>query len=417
LNLIVYLRDKEFYLYHSEEKKIQSVFETEQDVLDFFTENKVTSLSLIFSRPLVFVRTLEFPFSGLKKISQVLPEESASLFPVPAEELELFWYPVSREKTKTTILILGVERKRIERWQKLKSSFKFSMRIGLEPFVLTNYVSKTISERNYLLVFIDENYIAKYRVENSVIVESSSSFLEPGMLDEYLEETRSEKSNLPVILLGEPVSGKRGADFRVISQKKSDSCVSMLFALFESFPNLPLNPAFKIFNVRYSEIAVSPVLIFAVCVYLGIAGIMFRPYFVARHYQEKVNSINRQMEELFRASFPDVSRVVNPVIQARENLKNSQGIQQIVPKISVISIMSTISKIVPENIPFKISQMSLRGRDLFLNCLTDTLENVEIISQCFRETELFSGVKVGGIMPESGQITFNLLIKIENVQN
>jgi len=418
LNLIVYVRDREFYFYYSEGKSLQGVFESDQDLSKFFTENKVKNLFLIFSRPLIFIRSLEFPFSSLNKISQVLPEESTSLFPVGLEELELFWYPVGREKTRTSVLIMGIEKKRIEKWQNIKASFRFNMKVGFEPFVLANYVSKTISDRNYTIIFIDKNYIAKYRVENNIVVEGSSCFFEQqDYLDEYLNGIKNEKINLPVIVLGDLSPNKLMPNFRMISPKKSESCISMFFALFQHHPNLSILPVFKIFTVSRSEITVNPALICGLCVYLGIAGLMFRPVILARHYQEKVADVNKQMEEVFRVAFPDVSRIVNPLIQAKEHLKNFQDVQKVMPKISVISIMATISGIIPEHIPFKISQMSLRGNDLFLTCLTDTLENVEIVSQIFKKAEMFGAVKIGGITPEAGQITFNLLIKIKNVQN
>ncbi len=414
LNLIVYVRDREFYFYYSEGKSLQGVFESDQDLSKFFTENKVKNLFLIFSRPLIFIRSLEFPFSSLNKISQILPEESTSLFPVGLEELELFWYPVGREKTRTSVLIMGIEKKRIEKWQNIKASFRFNMKVGFEPFVLANYVSKTISDRNYTIIFIDKNYIAKYRVENNIVVEGSSCFFEQqDYLDEYLNGIKNEKINLPVIVLGDLSPNKLMPNFRMISPKKSESCISMFFALFQHHPNLSILPVFKIFTVSRSEITVNPALICGLCVYLGIAGLMFRPVILARHYQEKVADVNKQMEEVFRVAFPDVSRIVNPLIQAKEHLKNFQDVQKVMPKISVISIMSTISRVVPENVPFKVSQMSLRGNDLFLTCLTDTLENVEIISQIFKKADLFSSVKVGGIAPESGQITFNLLMKVK----
>jgi len=418
LNLIVYVRDREFYFYYSEGKSLQGVFESDQDLSKFFTENKVKNLFLIFSRPLIFIRSLEFPFSSLNKISQILPEESTSLFPVGLEELELFWYPVGREKTRTSVLIMGIEKKRIEKWQNIKASFRFNMKVGFEPFVLANYVSKTISDRNYTIIFIDKNYIAKYRVENNIVVEGSSCFFEQqDYLDEYLNGIKNEKINLPVIVLGDLSPNKLMPNFRMISPKKSESCISMFFALFQHHPNLSILPVFKIFTVSRSEITVNPALICGLCVYLGIAGLMFRPVILARHYQEKVADVNKQMEEVFRVAFPDVSRIVNPLIQAKEHLKNFQDVQKVMPKISVISIMATISGIIPEHIPFKISQMSLRGNDLFLTCLTDTLENVEIVSQIFKKAEMFGAVKIGGITPEAGQITFNLLIKIKNVQN
>ncbi|HPP66363.1 MAG TPA: hypothetical protein PKX05_00430 [bacterium] len=418
MNLIVYVRDREFYFYYSEGKSLQGVFESDQDLSKFFTENKVKNLFLIFSRPLIFIRSLEFPFSSLNKISQILPEESTSLFPVGLEELELFWYPVGREKTRTSVLIMGIEKKRIEKWQNIKASFRFNMKVGFEPFVLANYVSKTISDRNYTIIFIDKNYIAKYRVENNIVVEGSSCFFEQqDYLDEYLNGIKNEKINLPVIVLGDLSPNKLMPNFRMISPKKSESCISMFFALFQHHPNLSILPVFKIFTVSRSEITVNPALICGLCVYLGIAGLMFRPVILARHYQEKVADVNKQMEEVFRVAFPDVSRIVNPLIQAKEHLKNFQDVQKVMPKISVISIMATISGIIPEHIPFKISQMSLRGNDLFLTCLTDTLENVEIVSQIFKKAEMFGAVKIGGITPEAGQITFNLLIKIKNVQN
>ncbi|HOL36037.1 MAG TPA: hypothetical protein PKW86_09230, partial [bacterium] len=103
--------------------------------------------------------------------------------------------------------------------------------------------------------------------------------------------------------------------------------------------------------------------------------------------------------------------------QVRERLRNVGEVQKLVPRISIISIMEAISSIVPENIPFKVSQMSVRGSDLFLVCSTDTLENVESVSQCFKKVKIFDNVKVAGIMPESDQVSFNLLVKIKNDKN
>ncbi|MGC8805059.1 MAG: hypothetical protein ACP5QD_03910, partial [Candidatus Ratteibacteria bacterium] len=113
MNLIVYLRDRDFYFLQSDKKRVCGFFESDQDISEFLKENKISTLTLVFSRPSIFIRTLSFPFSSLKKISEVLPNELAPLFPVPVDALECFWYVVSKEKSKNTVSVLAVEKNKI----------------------------------------------------------------------------------------------------------------------------------------------------------------------------------------------------------------------------------------------------------------------------------------------------------------
>ncbi|MGC8805137.1 MAG: hypothetical protein ACP5QD_04310, partial [Candidatus Ratteibacteria bacterium] len=269
----------------------------------------------------------------------------------------------------------------------------------------------------FLLIFVDGNYVAKYIVKNNVMIESSSSYFEPDAIDSAIADIINlNHEKLVVVCLGDVSAGKFQAT-RTINLRKGEELASLLFSVFESLPALNVSPPFNLYSIRRTEITLNPLIVVGVILYLAVASFMFRPYFVANQVQMKVNDLNRQMEETFKAAFPDVKKVVNPVIQVRERLRNVGEAQKLVPRISVISIMEAISSIVPENIPFKVSQMSVRGSDLFLACSTDTLENVESVSQCFKKVKMFDNLKVSGIMPGSDQISFNLLIKIKNDRN
>jgi len=417
VNLIVYLRDRDFYLLQSDKKRTSGFLESDQDISEFLKENKISTVTLVFSRPSIFIRTLDFPFSSMKKISQVLPNELAPLFPVPVDELEFSWYVVSREKSKTTVSVLAIEKSKIEKWLKHRISHKFKLKICFEPFILSNYVSKTAMLNTFLLIFVDGNYLARYTVKNNIIIESSSSYFDPDTIDSAItEKINQNQAKLPVICLGDVSTGKfQGC--RTINLRRDELSSSFLFSVFESLPTLSVEPAFKLYPVRHVEIVLNPTIIAGIILYLAVVSLMFRPYLTANQVQMKVNDINRQLEETFRAAFPDVKKVVNPVVQVRERLRNVGEVQKLVPRISIISIMEAISSIVPENIPFKVSQMSVRGSDLFLVCSTDTLENVESVSQCFKKVKIFDNVKVAGIMPESDQVSFNLLVKIKNDKN
>jgi|GEM_PF-1013701 len=411
LNLIVYMRDKELFFYAGA-NKVSGVFQSEQDISGFLDENRVSSLTLVFSRPAIFIRTLEFPFSSLKKISDVVLEESSPLFPVPADELEFFWYPVLREKGKTTVSVIAFEKVKIEKWQRYGSSYKFRMDFYFEPFVLAGYVSRTTQQSNYICVFIDGNYVSRLVVKNNVVVESSSMYCEPERIENVFSEIVADNSEkLPVFCLGDTsVSGRTG-NCRILPLQKGDFS-SYFFSLYELFPALFSVVPFRLYSARRTEVSLNFAVISGFLLFFAISGVMMRPLFIARQAQTKLDSVNRQMEQTFKAAFPDAVKIVNPLVQARERLRNLGDVQQIVPRNSVISIMKTISEIVPENIMFKVSQMSLRGLDLFLTCSTDTLENVEVLTQTFKKAKNFQDVKVGGIMPESDRITFNLLIKL-----
>lgn len=409
MNLLVYLRDKEMFFY-SGEKKASGIFESEQQISDFLKENNVSSVNIVFSRPTIFLRTLEFPFSSLKKVSDVLLEESAPLFPVSVDELEFFWYPVKREKEKTSVCVIAFEKSKIEKWHSLSSTYKFRINICFEPFVLFSYVSRTITDSEYLCVFVDGRYLSGFTVKNKLIVESFSSYLDNKQDETILSDFISNKNNLPVVCVGDfSTTGIQGCRILRLQRKEH---MTLLFSLFEvsqpSFTGVP----FKLYRIKTSEISFNPAFVFGFVLFLAFAGMMFRPIFIVNQIQKNIDNLNTQIEQTFKAAFPDVKKLVNPLVQAKEQIRNLGEVQKVVPKLSAISIMQKISEVVPENIPFSVSQMSLRGTDLFLNCSTNNLENVESLTQIFKKQKEFQNIKVGSIAPESNQITFNLLIKV-----
>lgn len=411
LNLTVYIRDREFF-YYSGTKKISGIFESEKEVLDFLKENKVASLTVILSRPAIFVRKLQFPFSSLKKISQVILEEASPLFPVSAENLEFFWYPVEVEKSKTTVSVVSFEKSKIEKWKRLSISHRFKIRTIFEPFILSNYIWKTIQQASFAGIFIDANYVSRIIVRNNLVIESSSMYIEHEMLESDLLHLIEENTEgLPVVCLaGSGFPGGNTGNFKIISLERKDF-PSTMFSLIESYPGI-LSVPVKLYSVKKAGVSINSALVVWIILFLALSSLMLKPVFIAKQAQSKLDTLNRQMEQIFKSAFPEVTRVINPLVQARERLKNTGDVQQSIPKISVISIMRTISDIVPEKVPFKVSQMSLRGSDLFLTCSTDTLENVEVLVQIFNRVKSFRDIKVGGIMPEGGQVSFTLLIKV-----
>ncbi|MCX7705934.1 MAG: hypothetical protein N2115_06745 [bacterium] len=409
MNLTVYIRDRE-YFHYSGAKKITGVFESEQDIAGFLKENKVSLITIIFSRPSMFVRTLEFPFSSLKKISQVLLEEAAPLFPVSADELEFFWYPVSTDGSKTSVTTFAVEKSKIDKWKKHTFSKKCKIRISFEPFILSNFISRITQYYSFTGIFVDGNYIFRLKVKDNKVVESSSMYLESDVLEiDFSNIIENRTENLPVVYIGDQrfIRDIRG---KVINVEKKDF-PSILFSLMESYPNIAVT-TFKPYSIKTVSVSISPGMVMGIILFLAVSGLMFRPFFIAKKAQIKLDTLNKQMEQVFKTAFPEVTRIVNPLIQARERLRNIGDVQQVIPSISVISIMELISEVVPETIPFKVSQMSLRGTDLFLTCSTNNLENVDLLVRIFKKSKIFQDIKVGGIMPEGGQISFTLLIKV-----
>lgn len=411
LNLFVYIREREFYFY-SGPKKVSGVFESEQHIFDFLKENKVTQLVIIFSRPAIFIRTLEFPFSSLKKISQVIPEEAAPLFPVSSDELEFFWYPVSRERSKAVVTVIAIERSKVEKWRKHADTRKCRIKIIFEPFILSSFISRVTMRDSFSAVFVDDNYVSKTTVKDNKVIESYSLYTQADFQkEEFMTIINSGDRSLPVVCISEPGRFTENIQlFRIISVEKNEF-PTIIFSLLESHPHI-IQSTFKLYPVQQKRVSISPAVFAGVVLFFGICAMMFRPYFIAKQAQASLDELNKQMEQIFKQAFPEVTRVVNPLVQARERLKNTGELQQIIPKISIISIMRVISEIVPENIPFKVSQMSLRGSDLFLSCSTNTFENVDALFQIFTRSNIFQQIKVGGIMPEGDQISFTLLLKV-----
>ena len=408
--LFVYYREKTFYLLLENRKRTEGIFLSDADVEDFLKTRKPGSVFLVFSKPGIFTRKISFPFSSTSKISLILENEISDFFPVPLSGLNVYWYPSDRKKDTCEVTLFAIDKKTINFWQNLRKKRSFKLHTSFEGFVLTNLIKKHSALKTCSIIFIDLNYVVLYRIQNGIITNVVSSFFEN---DETLKTFSGYVSEIPekekIYVAGNP--DKSSLLGPAAFQSISAPVFSENTLLFNFLEPLFVNPAFKIWQLK-KRYYVSPSYFIFGMLYLAVMFLLVSPAFTARTYEAKIKKINMQMENVFRQQFPDVKKIVDPVIQAEERVKgfHTEG-TDIIP-VSPLNVMSEIVQTVPAAIEFTVSRISLSGSQVFLSCGTDSLQSLDKIIGLFKKNKFFSGVKQGNISLSEGKVRFNIILTI-----
>ncbi|MCL5408789.1 MAG: hypothetical protein M1135_02025 [Candidatus Omnitrophica bacterium] len=408
--LFVYYREKIFYLLFESKKKSEGIFLSEANIEDFLKTRKPGSVFLVFSKPKIFTRKIFFPFSSVSKISLILENEISDFFPVPLSELNIYWYPSDRKKDTCEVTIWAIDKKTINSWQSLQKKYSFKLQTSFEGFVLSNLIKKHSALKNCSIIFIDFGYIVLHRIQNGIITNLISSFFEN---DESLKSFSHYISEIPekekVYVVGN--HDKSSLLGLTTFQSISAPAFSNNTLLFNVLEPLSVNPAFKVWQLKKRYYVHNSYFIFGM-LYLVVMFLLISPAFTARTYEEKVKKIDMQMDDIFKQEFPDVKRIVDPVVQAEEKVKGfrNRGID-IIP-VSPLNVMSKIVQVVPGTMDFTVSRISLSGSQVFLSCETDSLQSLDKIITIFKKNRFFSNVEQGNISLSGGKVNFNIILTI-----
>jgi hypothetical protein len=414
MNLTVYIREKDYFFLDGRLASASGVFSSSADAERLLDENRVRNVFLVFSRPKVFFRTLNFSLTSLKKIALVIEGEIAGLFPVPLQELDIHWHPIRKDKDGFAVLVCAIERKLLAPWEQLRKKYHFRLTVGFESSVIMNTLEKSARRGDCSALFADHNYLAYYRLRDGIMTGGFSCFPEKDHRARFVEFQQLSGSPENVYYFG---NQRLEADFpdvqSVISVPGDEETGTVFFKTFAPFSAQKISVPFKTYRTKPPRTIFHPGLILAGIVYLGIVFYLVRPVFLEKKLRRQLDYEKARMEDVFRRTFPDVTNIVNPLAQARERLKvASPGNTPV--RISPVAIMAKIAQIVPEQIPFKVFQLTANGQNLFLSCQTDGLKQIDLIGKKFMADSFFSDVKISGISFTAGGVNFTISAKLQN---
>jgi type II secretory pathway component PulL len=114
--------------------------------------------------------------------------------------------------------------------------------------------------------------------------------------------------------------------------------------------------------------------------------------------ERRLAELDRQIETVFKSTFPEVTRVVNPLQQMQIKIKEagdgSIGFDLTGARVRVIDILNALSLQIPSSADVKVNRMVVGADNVVLSGDTDTFNTVDDIKGRLEEADLFKSVTI-----------------------
>jgi general secretion pathway protein L len=128
------------------------------------------------------------------------------------------------------------------------------------------------------------------------------------------------------------------------------------------------------------------------CVLLGYQ------YFSYRTLKGRHDSLALEMEQIFKKSFPDITRIVDPLMQMRARLQTVETPTVAMPLFTgekrVLVILADISRRIPRQLTLHVSRLVIDEDSVRIKGTTDAFNNVNRIKTLLDQSELYSEVNI-----------------------
>ena len=176
-----------------------------------------------------------------------------------------------------------------------------------------------------------------------------------------------------------------------------DNALALAVMEVEGYPALNFHKgqfaAQKFLSKHKAPLIKTGILAAAVLV-LMIFNLLMQTYIV----NKQLSGIERQMTQIFKATFPEVKTVRYPYreMQARmrETKKNASFQAEAGPHIRSIDILNSISQKIPDNIKVDLTRLVIQPENVIISGTTDSFKSVEEIKSRLEQIQYFEKVAI-----------------------
>ncbi len=160
---------------------------------------------------------------------------------------------------------------------------------------------------------------------------------------------------------------------------------------------------------RLAAVAVAVILLVGVLSWLGLGY---------RGLRDRYDRLGTEMTTMYRETFPGATRIVDPLVQMKANVRDVQAPSIASPLFSgekrVLNILADISARVPESVRIQVARMVIDQESVQMKGMTDTFNNVNLIQSGLRKSPRFADVAIvsAAADKESGMIRFELRLQL-----
>ena len=137
--------------------------------------------------------------------------------------------------------------------------------------------------------------------------------------------------------------------------------------------------------------------------------------------KKRYDETGNMMLTLFKETFPERTKVSDPLLEMKANLKNIQAPAIATPVFSgekrSLNILADISGRVPNSVKIEVSRIVIDQNSVHMKGVTDTFNNVNIIQGSLRKSPLYDDVDRGSAAADkdSSMIRFELRMQAGGV--
>ncbi len=398
-------------------------------------------LATVISARRAFVRNLEFPFKGGRKIAAALPLALNAQIPVSTEDCAMSSYLIDTpEDGSALVKAAAVPREALTAILDICAQVEVPLHVvDLSPFGYVAGLAQELSEAVLILSGEDETTVSLVKEGGLIdyrLIPGGANLLNEDKAVVIEREIRAllknagEKTLPPVYLCGEAAHDEL---MRLLTEQELEVQELGLSLAGEEIPSA-FAPAAAIalraaalgkegssFNFRSGEFALSgewqkyrSPLIFT-CGLILVAIVMLALTGVTS-YQAKssqVDVLEKEIESIYRQTFPGSRVIVDVPLQMQTALRDLEEQSALVggAQMRVLQVLKGISDL-PQGLSVELQEFSYNPTETRISGSADSFEQVNLLTETLAGSPLFAEVRVADakMSVKGDKVNFRLLV-------
>ena len=405
-------------------------------------------------------RNIQVPFTNKKKIIQILPYELEPTLPFPVENLVIDFHTIniSENADHTDLIAAGIEKSVLENYIDTLASFKIKPEIitisGYYPALclakLAHVPEKWLfadievdkatvfaiaSKRIFLIRSfpIPSNPVSAVKSLGTNIQQTTAAFSElfntdfipeeirvtgPGIIELNFEKELSDLLEVPVNpieLFREIDTGIENYAASSFNCAKLDNALALALNEDKGIDRLNFHKgrfAVNEFLTRHKSSLVKTGILAGVVLALALLNFILDFYFI----NKKINHLNHQITDIFKTTFPEVTKIVDPLQQMKVKIKEAKKSaffpSETTKYIRSIDVLNEMSKRIPDKVDVDFTRLVISHENVMVSGITDTFNSADEIKSRIEESELFQKVIITSTSKEKSGSRIRFKLKV-----